>query len=110
MPVLPSDSGQRRRSSASQQQQGASSCPQGGQQQPPQGVFAQQGACVGGQQQGVYATSLQGVNGQQEQSQRAYSSCQKQEQYSLSPHAPYRNSYSGPGPGVWVGEVQHQGP
>ena len=112
MPVLPSDSEQRRRrSSASQQQQGASSCSQGGQQKPLQGVFAQQGVCIGGQQQqGVYATSLEGVNSQQEQSQRAFPSCQQQEQYRLSPHAAYRSSYIGPGPGVWVGDGQCQGP
>ena len=114
MPMVPSESEQRRRSSQQQQQalQGASSSIQGGgQQQPLQGVYAQQGAC---QQQGVYATSLvQGVSDQQQQSQGAgYPSCQQQEQYSLSPHAQFRNSYMGPGPGpgVWVGGGQHQGP
>ena len=128
MPVVPSESEQMRRPSGniSQQQQqalqGGASCPQGGKQQgafaqqggqqQQQGVFAQQGACIGGEQQGVYATSLQGVSGQQQQQSQGgggggYPGCQLQEQHGLSPHGQYRNSYLGPGPGVWVG--QHQG-
>ena len=111
MPVAPNDSEQRRRSSSSQHQhQGQATCLQGGQQQPHQGAYSQQvqETCPEGQQQGVYATSLQGVDGQQGSFPSYH---HQQEQYSIGPHLQYRNSYMAPGAGMWVGGgAPHQGP